>query len=184
LYSVQPVDELIWPEQVGDVTLESSALSVFTDFREVSPLVIDAKTTASDTEALMKQAHVRMKIVIDENNHFVGLVGLNDLTERKIIKKIAEGYDRNELMVTDFMRSKAEAKAFAYDELELATVSDVVTALQQSGHQHCLVIDKETHQIRGVISASDVARKLKLPVDINKGASFVDVFNVIQESIK
>jgi len=179
LYGVEPVDELIWPDQINDVTLSSSALTVFTDFKQAKPLVIEETLTASDAILLMKKSHVRMKIVVNPQNQFVGVVGLSDLYERRIIQKIAEGFKRDELFVSEFMRPKEEVKAFAYDELAKAQVSDVVIALQHSGHQHCLVIDKDNHHIRGVISASDLARKLRLNVNVELGANFLDIFKVI-----
>lgn len=48
------VSELAWPQSVDDVTPESLALEVFTDFTRTRPLVIDARTNAIDTEELMK----------------------------------------------------------------------------------------------------------------------------------
>ncbi|EGG98647.1 hypothetical protein imdm_2084 [gamma proteobacterium IMCC2047] len=35
------------------------------------------------------------------------------------------------------------------------------------------------HKIRGIISASDIVRKLKLPVNIMTDASFLGIFNTV-----
>ena len=35
------------------------------------------------------------------------------------------------------------------------------------------------NKIRGIISASDISRKLKLPLDISMNSSFVSIFNVL-----
>jgi len=57
-----------------------------------------------------------------------------------------------------------------------ASISDVIDILQDNGEQHCLMIDREKHHIRGVFSASDISRKLHLPIDIQEKSSFYRVF--------
>lgn len=179
LYNTEPVDELIWPSSNNEITLDSTALKVFTDFKKHKPRVIDASTSAVDAEKLMLKTHVRLKIIVDNNNHFIGIVSLNELNSQEVIKKISNGFSREELKVIDFMQPKEQLKAFDYLELKKARVSDVVDTLQQCGYQHCLVIDKLSHHVRGLISASDLARKLHLPLNITHNVNFLEIFNVI-----
>lgn len=172
LYETTDVDELIWPEEEKEVTLDSSALLIFTDFIHTKPLVIESDISVAELQQITRKAHVRMKIVIDGNNRFQGIIGLEDISDRILVKKVAEGYERDELMVSQFMRSKASLKAFDYHEVSKATIGDIIETLRTNGQQHCLVIDRERHKIRGVISASDIARKLHIDIDITNDLSF------------
>ena len=178
-YDTKAVDDLAWPEEIQEITIQSSALEVFTDFNEYKPLVIEDTTSAIEARSLMQKSHVRLKIVVDSNDHFLGAISLNDLDNQAVIIKVSEGYKYEELCVTDFMRCKSELKGFRYSDLASARINDVVIALQGSGHQHCLVIDAEKHKIRGIISASDIARRLHLHVDIENSSSFVSIFEAL-----
>ena len=142
-------------------------------------MVIEADTSAVEAQKFMLQSHVRLNIVVDENNHFLGLLSLDDLTSQEIIKHVSKGDSRDELLVTDFMKPKKELQAFNYSAIEKASIMDVVQALKLKGQQHCLVVDFEENKIRGIISASDISRKLKLPLDIRNNSSFVSIFNVL-----
>ena len=178
LYPTEKIDQLVWPKAHQKFTKESPALAIFTDFEAHKPLVIEDNTSAIEAENLMLKAHVRMKIVVDRNNNFLGIVSLKDLSEQEMIKKVSAGHERPDLMVTDFMQKKCDLCAFDFEELEVATIRDVIDVLEESANQHCIVIDRERHQIRGLISASDIARKLHIPVDISKKPTFMKVFSI------
>lgn len=176
LYHVEPFNEVAWPEMNSDINLDSPALAVLTDFRYHQPFIIERDERASEVERNMLRAHVRMQLVVDQNNHFVGLVSLDDLNSQEILKKVADGYTREELAAADFMRPKSALKALDYQELRQATVRDLVQTLKDNVQQHYLVVDRKDRKIRGVISASDLARKLRLNIDINQRSSFVSVY--------
>ena len=178
-FETETVDELAWPEKSDPITLDSQALVVFTDFNTQRPLVLEASVSALEAKALMQKAHVRLKFVVDCNSHFLGVLTLDDLDNQEVIKKLEKGVLAKELLVTDFMQHRSTLKAIDYAELAGAKISDVVQSLKNSGQQHCLVIDRETHKIRGIFSASDIARKLHLAIDIENRSSFVHVFNAI-----
>ncbi|MEP0074011.1 MAG: CBS domain-containing protein, partial [Marinomonas sp.] len=86
--STKSVNDLTWPAVSEDITIYSPALSVFTDFDKAGPRVIEANTRADVLVKLMKKEHVRMKIVVDEDNHFVGIISLEDLSEDALIKMV------------------------------------------------------------------------------------------------
>lgn len=177
--AIDQIDELAWPTEHQEITKDSSALEIFTDFAEYIPLVIESSMLATEALALMQKAHVRLKLVLDENDHFIGVVSLDDLNRQELVKKLSSGYKREELLVTDFMRPRKDLKAFDYAELANTTIGTVINTLKNTGQQHCLVIDTDNHQIRGIISASDIARKLKLNIDIKNRSSFSHVFDAV-----
>lgn len=182
LYKTESIDELVWPNEHKSVSANTPALSILTDFRQNLPRVIAANVKAIEVEAIMKRAHVKMKLVVDSNNKFVGLIGLNDLSEENILKKTNKNTHRDELLVSDFMHSKESLKCFDYKDLLDATVSDVLQTQQNNHQQHCLVIDRVRHEIRGLISARDVARLINHKVDMQKHLSFEALFNELNIS--
>jgi CBS domain containing-hemolysin-like protein len=177
LHNTQSTDRLAWPEEHFSVSKHTPALSILTDFTKSLPIVISTNARAIDVEAGMKQAHVKMKLVLDINDRFVGIITLNDLSERNLLRKVNKNTRRDELLVSDFMHPRESLKCFDYNELINATVSDVLETQKNNHQQHCLVIDREKHQIRGVISARDAARVVQRSVDIEKHVSFQDLFN-------
>ena len=180
LCQTEAIDTLAHPEVYDHVELASSALSIFTDFHEHQPLVIDGNVKAIELERLMRQSHVKMKLVLDKHEQFVGIVTLADITEQKILQRVVQlGLPRSELLVVDMMQPKAALQAFDYHELKFASVKDVVDTLQDNGKMHCLIIDKQQHEIRGVISVSDIARTLRVPLDIQSQPSFAALSHII-----
>lgn len=168
--------DLAYPKIDKKVTLDSSALEVFTDFTNTKPLVIDSNTTAVDAGKLMLKAHVRLKIVVGNNQRFMGVVSLQDLDSQEIMIKISEGRRREELLVVDFMQSKNWMKGIMYDQLSKVSIRKLINALKDSSQQHCMVVDNGGARLRGIISASDMARILHLPIDLGSNSSFSAIY--------
>ena len=181
LVDLEKIDKIVTPEQWHDITLDSPAESIFTDFHELNPLTVEARTLAVDALKLMREAHVHMKIVISKDGDFLGIISTHELQEQNIIHEISKGIARSELRVSDLMLTRSALHAFDFAALQEARVADVVNALQNHRVRHCLVLDKKHHHIRGVISSSDIARKLKLPVEIDMGTSFSKIFSAIHQ---
>ncbi|QDE30634.1 MULTISPECIES: CBS domain-containing protein [Shewanella] len=182
LYPIERIDELTSPEAHEDISMLSSAINVFTDFKNVTPQVIESSTSAVNVEHLMQKSHVRLKLVIDNKNRFIGLISFESLQNQEILKRVAAGHQREQLTVADFMIPKEQLKAIDFDDLSYARIGDVIETLQSAGQQHCLVLDRENHTIRGVLSANDIARRLKLAVDVSTPNSFASIFDVITKN--
>lgn len=178
-YEGLDVDRLIWPASYSVLNIQSSAITVLEDFRKNQPALVSPDAPAMEVEASMRRDHIRLKVVIDEFERFLGLVTVNDLDSQEMLKMVAEGYPRHELKVRDFMHPRSSLRSFDYEELERATIQDVMETLQHSGQQHCLVVDQGCRAIRGVISAQDIASRIGLPLDTQNRSSFVNVFKAI-----
>ena len=176
MFSLDNVDHLVQPDEVEVVTTDSSALLIFTDFNKTQPLMIDAHTKATEAEHEMRKAHVKLKFVVDDSLEMIGVVSYHDLSSEAAIKMVASGASRDELLVTDLMRHRASLRSIDIIDLQGASVGDVIHTLQENGEQHCLVIDRKKHHIRGLISASDIARRLHLPVIIERTPTFASIF--------
>lgn len=179
LYPVSSVDELVYPEQAQHYTLESRALNFFTDFYNVEPLIIDDEVSAVDARNTMIRTHVRLKLVVDKNKQFIGIISAKELSEQNILaRSLQQQTPRDEIRVADLMIRKTDLLALHFDEVNQASIGDVVQFLKDNHQQHCLVLDGDLHQIRGIFSASDISRKLKLPLNIHEQTSFSKVFDV------
>lgn len=177
LYNTESTDRLVWPEEQHSVSAKTPALSILTDFRQNRPRVIDENVRALELENLMKLSHVKMKLVLNSQNKFIGIVSLFDLSEENILKKVDKITPRSELSVSDFMHPRETLMCFDYTDLVKATVEEVLETQKHNHQQHCLVIDREQHEIRGLISARDVARLINHSVDIETHISFEALFN-------
>jgi len=180
LFSVSNIAHLVQPEEFHELSAASSALEIFTDFKKHIPLTIEGSVAADDVEVLMRKAHVKMKLVVDANNEFIGTISLDDLDERHFMTRIAAGDARHDILVSDLMTPKERIMALCLDDLEHASIGDVIKSLQKQGQQHCLVVDRSGRQIRGLISASDVARRLHIPIRIERVPTFVDIFSSVR----
>ncbi|MCW8865598.1 MAG: CBS domain-containing protein [Colwellia sp.] len=183
LINLEAVDNIIYPESYDQTTLFSPVTHIFTDFKYVKPLIIEADTLAMDALNLMAKAHVQMKIVVSENNDFLGIISTKELSEQSMVTEVAKGIEREEILVRDMMLSRLTLQAFDLDSLQYANVRDVITSLKSYNMSHCLVVDREHHHIRGVISSSDIARKLHLPIVVNTKMSFKMLFEAISDKI-
>jgi CBS domain containing-hemolysin-like protein len=179
LHDLDNIDNIVSPEHFEQLSLNSSAISIFTDFKTHKALVIEDDALAIDVLKLMLKAHVRMKVVISQSKEMLGIISTNELSEQNIIAEIGKGSERDEILVRDLMVPRKQLHAFDYSELENATVYDVILALKNYGLRHCLVLDREHHHIRGVISASDIARKLHLHIDVNTRGSFSQIYDEV-----
>lgn len=175
--STKEVKSLTWPVTIENTNLYSPALSVFTDFKTVAPRVIESSTRADELVRLMRKEHVRMKVVVDANNGFVGVISLDDLSEEAFIKQVAKGYTRSELLVADLMRPKEKLLALSYNSLKNADIESLLYSQRTNEMQHLLVVDENTKMIRGLVSASDVARQLKLDIDV-AFSSFINIYKI------
>lgn len=179
LYPVSTVDELASPDGIASLSLDTPALEFFTDFRLVQPLVIESSVSAVQAREMMIRTHVRLKFVVNEANRFVGVISADDLAERRIVQKVAEGYARSDITVTDLMIPKGELMAMGIGEVARASIGEVVTLLKDYRQQHCLVVDHQDHAVRGIFSSSDISRKLRLSIDIQDRSDFFRVFSAV-----
>ncbi|GGY57775.1 hypothetical protein GCM10011297_33230 [Bacterioplanes sanyensis] len=182
LYPVLNVDELIRPDEAEMLTFNSPAMSFFTDFMRTEPLVIEADLPAAAARQGMLTTHVRLQLVVDKHGAFIGVISAQDLSEQAIVRHIGERrVAREDIRVADLMTRKQDLLALHIGEVEHASIGDVVAFLKDNHQQHCLVVDEPRHQVRGIFSASDISRRLHLPIDIQEQSSFYKVFSQVEQ---
>lgn len=180
LYPVYNIDELAHPQGSLEVSTETPAMHFFTDFNDSEPLVIEADVPAQIARQMMMMTHVRLKLVVDDSGHFLGVISAQDLQEQSILRRAAYNQvPREDVLVRELMSRRRDLHAFSLEEIQHARIRDVIDVLKDNHQQHCLVVDEISHQIRGIFSAGDISRKLRLPVDIQEGTNFSKVFTAV-----
>ena len=169
------------PDNHEDIDLYSSSMEVFTDFNQQQPFLLEQSVGIDAATELMKKAHVRLKLVIDHEEHFRGVISLADLLSVKVMRAMkATGLMREDLTVADVMTHKDALRAIEMDEFRRAKIGDVLQTMKRFGEQHVLVVDSADQSIRGIVSSSDTVRRLHVPVHISERAnSFSDIYNAV-----
>ena len=175
-YNPTEIDDLVWPEEQLQLTTESPAKMFFSDFRKVPPLVIEVTTAAIAAKEMMRRSHVRLKFVVDSDNHFLGVISSEDLDDQVMVRKRSEGFASSDIEVGDLMTPKNSLKAFDINQLHHATIGEVIEALTREGQHYALVLGRHNHQIRGMFSAQDISRKLHRAINIKDRTKFYKVF--------
>lgn len=179
LHPMNQVNHIVWPNEASiDVNLP--AIRVFTDFMLHPPAVVDADACAIDVAASMCREHARFKLVIDQADTFLGVVTQDQVSDQVIMCKVAGGLGRQDVRVRDCMTPKRQLRTLTYQELEGARLSDVIYALQTEGQPLCLVVDNDGNRVRGVIAASELSRRINMPLALQRRSTFMEIYNAVQ----
>ena len=166
------------------VTLDSPAIEVMTDLSKVAAVTIEPSAPMHAANEYMISRAVRSLFVTAPDGHVIGLVTTSDiLGERPVRVSHARGVRRNELLVSDVMTSIDSIVAMNMEDVRAAKVGHVVASLKQAGRHHELVAEmrpKGQAQIRGIFSASQIARQLGVPLQITELAR---TFAEIEEAL-
>ncbi len=163
------------------LSLDSPASAIVTSFEFTKPLALELDVGINQALLMMKKAHVRSVIVMDGTEQFKGIISVSDLESRKVLS-IAQslGQRRDELTIADVMTPSTKLTGLSMQQVANSSIGDVLKTLQDVGSQHMLVVKPEEQRICGIISASDIARKLHIAVDITERAtSFKEVVDML-----
>lgn len=181
VFALAANDHLVQPEEFTDVQANTSALAILTDFRNHKPHMVDSHLEATEALEVMLAEDVKTKIVVDDSKEFIGVISVDDLADHNmLLKQMALHVKRDELLVRDLMHARANIRAIEYGQFKWATVADVVSTLKKSHQEYLLVVDKDAHHIRGIVSSRDIASRLHAPVEIEKELTFVDIFTAVK----
>lgn len=166
------------------VTLDSPALEVMTDLSKVAAVTIEPSALVTVANEYMVVRAVRSLFVTAPDGRLVGLVTTTDiLGERPLRAMHSRGVPRNELVVSDVMTPVDSLVAMRIEDVRAAKVGHIVASLKQAGRHHELVAERlaaGTTSIRGIFSASQIARQLGVPLQITELAR---TFAEIEEAL-
>ena len=149
--------------------VDSPALAVMTDLRQIPAATIDLEAPVDAANRFMIRRGVRLLLVSDDERRVLGLITSNDILGEKPVQFALErGIKRQEIRVRDIMTPCERLEVLHYADLIHAEVGHIVATLQRAGRQHALVIDMggngKTQTVRGIYSASQIARQLGVAI--------------------
>ncbi len=162
------------PERVG---LDDPAFSVMTDLTAVAAATTLPDEFADRAHAQMIQRGVRMLFVLDGESRMVGVITATDLLGEKPMRFTqTHGAARSEIRVADIMTPAARIEAMSLQDVSQMRVGHVVATLKAVGRQHLMVAEADGQRVRGLFSASQVARQLGIELQTFEVArTFADV---------
>jgi CBS domain-containing protein len=151
------------------VTLEDPALAVMTDFQKVTAFTIDPDVSVDSAARVMRRRNVHLLLVVDVENHVLGIITSNDFIGEKTLQCIsARGISRADALVRDIMTPEHRLEVIGMDDVLHAHVGHVVATLKATGRRHAAVVDADASGrqiLRGLFAASQLARQLGEPVE-------------------
>ena len=168
------------------VRIDSPALAVMTDLRQIPAAIIDPEAPVDAANRFMIQRGVRLLLVSDDARQVLGLITSNDvLGEKPVQFALERGIMRQEIRVRDIMIPSERLEVLHYADLIRAEVGHIVATLQRVGRQHALVadmgMDGKTQTVRGIFSASQIARQLGVAIQTTEVAqTFAEIGDALR----
>lgn len=156
------------------VSPEDPALSVMTDFRQVTAFTIDPDVSVDTAARVMRRRNVHLLLVVDVENHVLGVITSKDLLgEKPLLLTSTRGISRAELRVRDIMTAADRIEVIAMEDVQRSCVGHVIATLKNNGRRHAAVVEVDAdgrQTIRGLFAASQLARQLGEPVETTEVA--------------
>ncbi|WP_049722692.1 CBS domain-containing protein [Gilvimarinus polysaccharolyticus] len=167
--------------EAPELSMSSPAEKVLIDFDVRQPMVLDQGVSVDDAAYLMRITHAKIKLVMDANKQFRGVVSQRDIDSVKVLATATSmGIARADLTVKDIMTPTVQLQGIKRNVLARAQIADLVEALEFAGQYFLLVLD-DNECICGLISADEISYRLDRHLDIEPFAhSFNEVFNALR----
>jgi hypothetical protein len=169
-------------DQTGSkpVSLDDNANAVLTDLRHTRPFSITSLATIDETNNMMITVGVRLLFVADSEGVLQGLITYTDLFGEKSVQYIKEhGGHRSDILAQDIMTPLLHLEALQHDDVDKASVGDIVETVKTVGRQHMLVtssLEDGTQVISGIFSSSRIEKLLDIKLELSVRAnSFADL---------
>jgi len=174
---ISPGARIVEPPQPERVSLDDPAFAVMTDLREVRAATTTPSELMSRAHAQMIQRGVRLLFVLDREGGVVGVITATDLLGEKPMRFMqARGVSHAEILVEDIMTPASMLEAMSILDVAQMRVGHIVATLKSVGRKHLMVSEEGGRRVRGLFSASQVARQLGIEVQTFEVArSFAEV---------
>jgi CBS domain-containing protein len=165
------------PMTPGRVTLDDPAFSVMTDLRQVSAATTRPEETIDTAHAIMIRRGVRLLFVLDDDATVAGVITATDLLGEKPVRFMqARGVSHAEILVGDIMTPASMLEALSLLDAAQMRVGHIVATLKAVGRKHLMVSEEGGRRVRGLFSASQIARQLGIEVQTFEVArSFAEI---------
>ena len=165
------------PASPGRVGLDDPAFSVMTDLREVPAATTTPDELVDRAHAVMIQRGVRLLFVLDREGELSGVITATDILGEKPMRLVqGRGVHHKELLVTDLMTPAAQLEALPIQDVSQMRVGHIVATLKAVRRQHVLVAEEGGARVRGLFSATQIARQLGVQLQTFEVAqTFADI---------
>jgi CBS domain-containing protein len=159
------------------VTLDDPAFSVMTDLKQVPAATTTPEEPIEEARAVMLRRAVRLLFVLDAGGAVQGVVTATDFLGEKPMRFMQErGVARSEVRVGDIMTPASMLEAIALQDVASMRVGHVVATIRAVRRQHVMVSEDDGRRIRGLFSATRIARQLGVELNTTEVAStFADI---------
>lgn len=177
LSRLQPGSRVAGPMPPGRVTLDDPAFSVMTDLREVSAATTRPEDTVDTAHAIMIRRGVRLLFVLGDDMSVAGVITATDILGEKPVRFMQErAVSHAEILVEDIMTPAHMLEALSVQDAAQMLVGHIVATMKAVGRKHLMVSEDGGRRIRGLFSASQIARQLGIEVQtFEVASSFADV---------
>jgi len=177
LAPLAPGARIAHPNAPGRVTLDDPAFAVMTDLREVSAATTSPEEPIDSAHAVMIRRGVRLLFVLDAQSSVVGILTATDLLGVKPMQFMqSRGVTHAEVQVRDIMTPASRLDALALLDVAQMRVGHIVATLKAVRRQHLTVAEDGGSRVRGLFSASQVARQLGMELQTFEVAqTFADI---------
>jgi len=147
------------------VTEKDPAISVMTDFHWHSSITVSENSTIDSALEHMRHTGVRCAFVIDgKMSAVIGMVTAYDISGEKPLQHMRlTGTRRDDILVKDIMQKMADWHVVNLEDIEHATVSDVLRVFKDANdvtHIPVMQGGKDSPKLRGLLSFAKVKRLL------------------------
>ena len=151
------------------IRLDSPAMEVMTDLRQVNAATIRGGAAISEANRTMIARGVRLLFVVAVTGVVEGLITAHDIVGEKAVNLLHErGGRHTELTVADIMVPHRLIDALDIEQVLRAEVGHIIATLKESNRQHALVVDRDrlTREefVRGIFSATQIGRQLGMSI--------------------
>lgn len=167
-------------ERPGNVSMENPAVWVMTDLSRVIPFSIEPTASIEQANNRMIACGVRSLFVTDLDGNLIGLISASDILGEKPVQYMKEhGGRREDILAQDIMLHKNQLNVLRKDDVERATVGDIIETMKPLGRQHALVVEQDeqgTEIVCGIFSTTQIERQTDVQMDtVVRANTFADV---------
>jgi len=177
LVPLAPVARISDATPPARVTLDDPALAVMTDLQHVSVATTTPEEFIEEAHAMMIRRGVRLLFVLDAGGAVQGVITATDLLGEKPMRFMQDRrIPHSEIRVADIMTPAAHLEAIALPDLASMRVGHVVATMRAVRRQHLMVSESDGRRIRGLFSATQIARQLGVELQTTEIArTFADI---------
>jgi len=173
-------------QSAGIVRIDDPADFVFIDFQRVEPLTVYHHQRMYDARQAMQGNNLHLILVLDDLEHLVGVLSLeNVLSEEPIKLQEEQRIQRLSVEVETVMTPIQTAPAIAYESMAYAKVGNIIETLNTLQEHYLLVIETndatQEQSLRGIVNVATISQQIGYNVIKKKlvSSSIADLARVI-----